>query len=113
VLDWDFAGPATSQWDLAFAAFSWVPLHARHVVTAEGFTDFASRPRGLNQFLRAYGRAGQSGECLEVVRARVMAHADGIRALASAGDGMSGKLFRQGVADDLDQALTELTAFPG
>jgi hypothetical protein len=23
--DWDFAGPATPEWDLAFAGFSWVP----------------------------------------------------------------------------------------
>lgn len=111
--DWDFAGPATPQWDLAFAAFSWVPLHARHVIAAEGFTDMASRPRRLNQFLRAYGWAGQPEEFLEVVRARVKAHADGIRTLASAGDEMSGKLLREGIADNLDQALTELTAFPG
>jgi aminoglycoside phosphotransferase (APT) family kinase protein len=39
--DWDFAGPATPEWDLAFAAFSWVPLHTRDIVAAEGFTDFA------------------------------------------------------------------------
>ena len=38
----DFAGPATPAWDLAFAAFSWVPLHARHVVAAEGLP--TSRP---------------------------------------------------------------------
>ena len=44
--DWDFAGPATPEWDLALTAFSWVPLHARHVVAAEGFTDFAARPHG-------------------------------------------------------------------
>lgn len=30
--DWDFAAPVTVEWDLAFTAFSWVPLHARHVV---------------------------------------------------------------------------------
>jgi hypothetical protein len=34
-------------WDLAFTAFGWVPLHARHVVAAEGFTAFADRPRRL------------------------------------------------------------------
>ena len=45
--DWDFAGPATPEWDLALAAFSWVPLHTRHWVAAEGFTDFAARPRRL------------------------------------------------------------------
>ena len=74
--DWDFAGPATPAWDLAFAAFSWVPLHARHV--------------------------------LEVVQARVQAHADGIRDLVAAGDEISQRLLSQGVAGDLEQALSEL-----
>jgi hypothetical protein len=27
--DWDFAGPGTRDWDLAFTASAWVPLHAR------------------------------------------------------------------------------------
>ena len=106
--DWDFAGPVTPEWDLAFAAFSWVPLHARHVVAAEGFTDFAARPRRLDRFLRTYGWPGTTADCLEVVRARVKAHADGVRALAAAGDAVFARLLRQGVAADLDQALIEL-----
>jgi len=85
--DWDSAGPATPEWDLAFAGFSWVPLHA-------------------------YGWAATAAEFLEVVQARVKAHADGIRDLAAAGDEASGRLLRQGVADDLDQALAELASFP-
>jgi hypothetical protein len=110
--DWDFAGPATPQWDLAFAAFSWVPLHARQVVAAEGFTDFTARPQRLHRFLSAYGWPTTPAEFLEVVRARVKAHADGIRDLATAGDEVSERLLRQGVADDLDQAIAELTSFP-
>ncbi|MHB8452982.1 MAG: phosphotransferase [Mycobacteriales bacterium] len=39
--DWDFAGPVSREWDLAFAAFSWVPLHARFALTKEGFPDIA------------------------------------------------------------------------
>ena len=110
--DWDFAGPATPEWDLAFAAFSWVPLHARHVVAAEGFTDFAARPRRLQRFLRTYGWSATAAEFLVVVQARVKAHADGIRDLAAAGDEVFGRLLRQGAADDLDQAIAELTIFP-
>ena len=110
--DWDFAGPATPEWDLAFAAFSWVPLHARHVVAAEGFTDFAARPRRLRRFLRAYGWTATEAEFLHVVRARVQAHADGIRSLAAEGDEVSERLLSQGVADDLDRALAELGNFP-
>jgi Phosphotransferase enzyme family len=110
--DWDFAGPATPEWDLAFAAFSWVPLHARHVVAAEGFTDFAARSRRLHQFLATYGWPGTAAEFLEVVQARVKAHADGIRDLAAARDEVSERLLRQGVAGDLDQAIAELASFP-
>jgi hypothetical protein len=62
---------------VAFAAFSWVPLHARHVVAAGGFTDFAARPRRPRRprrFLQVFGR-----------------------------------LLSQGVADDLDRVLAELS----
>jgi hypothetical protein len=89
-----------------------VPLHARHVVAAEGFTDFAARPRRLHRFLATYGWPGTAAEFLEVVQARVKAHADGIRDLAAARDEVSERLLRQGVADDLDQAITELASFP-
>lgn len=110
--DWDFAGPATPAWNLALTAFSWVPLHARAVVTAEGFTDFTSRPRRLGTFLATYGWAAPVGEFLNVVEARVQAHADGIRDRAAAGDEAHERLLSQGVADDLDQANAELKNFP-
>jgi hypothetical protein len=110
--DWDFAGPVTPEWDLAFAAFSWVPLHARHVVAAEGFTDFAGRPRRLHRFLRIYGWPATTGQFLTVIQARVQAHADAVRDLAATGDPVFERLLRQGVADDLDQATAELAGFP-
>lgn len=110
--DWDFAGPATPEWDLALAAFSWVPLHTRHIVTAEGFTDFAGRPRRLDLFLRTYGWPATTAEFLDVVQARIRAHADGIRGNAAAGDEASGRLLRQGVPEALDQAIAELASFP-
>lgn len=56
-IDWDMAGPVSPGWDLAYAAFSWVPLHARRVVAREGFTDFAARPERLRRFLDSYGWA--------------------------------------------------------
>jgi aminoglycoside phosphotransferase (APT) family kinase protein len=45
-IDWDMAGPRWREDDLAWTAFSWVLLHARHVVAAEGFTDFAGAVPG-------------------------------------------------------------------
>ena len=107
-IDWDMAGPVSPAWDLAFAAFSWVPLHARHVVAREGFTDFGSRPARLRLFLAEYGWTGTIGEFLGIVRARVCAHAAGVRGLAATGDPLFTRLVAQGVADDLDTALAEL-----
>jgi hypothetical protein len=110
--DWDFAGPVTAAWDLAFTAFSWVPLQARHVAAADGFADFASRPARLDRFLNTYGWQGTTPEFLDVVRARIQAHADGIRALAAGGDPVFVGLEQQGVSDDLDQAISELARLP-
>ncbi len=110
--DWDFAGPATPQQDLALAGFTWVPLHVRSVVAAEGFTDFAGRPRRLGRFLGTYGWSGTTGEFLDAVDARMAAHAAGIRDKAAAGDEASGRLLRQGVPEAIDQALADLASFP-
>ncbi|KAB2361764.1 phosphotransferase [Actinomadura montaniterrae] len=108
--DWDFAGPVTREWDLAFAAFSWVPLHARHVAGPLGFTAFETRPERLRRFLGVYGWGGSAADLLGVVRERVAAHAGGIRALAAAGDDAFVRLRDQGVPDDLERALVELDA---
>lgn len=110
--DWDFAGPATPEWDLALTGYSWVPLHARHVVAAEGFTDFADRPRRLSLFLDAYGWPGTTGEFLDAVQARMTAHSGQIRDKAAAGDEAFARLLHQGVADAVDQALADLADFP-
>lgn len=106
--DWDFAGPVTVDWDLAYAAFSWVPLHARSVVEKEGFQDFASRPRRLRRFLDMYGWSGELDTFLNVMRDRLRAHADGVRDLAATGDSAFARLQEQGVIDDRNRALVEL-----
>jgi hypothetical protein len=107
-VDWDFAAPCPPLWDLAFVAFSWVPLHARDVVTAEGFTRFADRPRRLRMLLDAYGYTGPVGILLEAVQARINDHARGLRDLAAAGDPLFTRLVADGVIDGLDRALDEL-----
>jgi hypothetical protein len=106
--DWDFAAPVTRDWDLAFTAFAWVPLHARHVVRAEGFTAFAERPRRLRMFLDAYGWSGPTEAFLDVVRQRVLASAEGIRRTAEAGDPAYRWMVEQGVDAALETAVEEL-----
>ncbi|MEV6342939.1 phosphotransferase [Actinoplanes sp. NPDC051851] len=110
--DWDFAGPVTPEWDLAFTAFSWVPLHARHVVEAEGFTAFEDRPRRLRIFLDAYGWEGDLGAFVETVRRRVLASVDGIRRAAAAGEPAYRRLIALGADRNLATAVAELDGFP-
>lgn len=107
-VDWDFAAPCPPLWDLAHAAFSWVPLHARHVVAAEGFTDVAARPRRLRLLLAAYGYTGPVHEVLVALQDHLAAHSADLRRLAAAGDPLFGGLADSGVLDDLDRARAEL-----
>jgi Phosphotransferase enzyme family len=109
--DWDFAGPATPEWDLAFAALSWVPLHARPLAAAVGFTDLDGRARRLELFLGVYGWSATVGEFLDVVGARAADHAAGIRAMAAAGEEAFGRLVEQGIPDVFELAVAELGDF--
>ena len=108
-IDWDFAAPCPPLWDLAFVAFSWVPLHARDVVTAEGFTSFADRPGRLRLLLDAYGYTGTVPTVLDSVRERIHTHARGLRELAAAGDPLFTRLVNDGVIDGLDRAMAQLS----
>lgn len=84
------------------------PLHARHVVEAEGFSAFAERPRRLRLFLDHYGWGGDLDAFLRTVRARVLASADGIERTASLGDLAYQQMLRAGVADSLRTAAAQL-----
>jgi hypothetical protein len=101
------AGPVPAPWDVAFASFSWVPLHARNVVAREGFTDFMDRPRRLQLFLAEYGWTGPTGAFLEIVAARIPAHVTSLRDLA-AHDPLFARIVTHGGADALEVALDEL-----
>jgi hypothetical protein len=108
--DWDFAAPCPPIWDLAFVVFCWVPLHARDVMKAEGFTAFADRPRRLRLLLDAYGYKGSTPDILAAVRSRITDIATSLRELAAGGDPLFTRLVREGVVDGLDRAISELPA---
>ena len=107
-VDWDFSAPCPPLWDLAFVVFSWVPLHARDVVLAEGFVRLEDRPRRLRRLLTAYGYEGEVDAVLAAVRDRIRDHARGLRELAAAGDPLFRRLVDDGVIDGLDRAMAEL-----
>jgi len=128
-VDWDMSGPVARESDVAWMAFSWVPLHAREVVEAEGFTDFGDRRRRLELFAGEYGR----GRCrlaedggsrstgpgdgdgnltaerlLDVLRRRLPEKVDAMRAAASSGDATYRQLLEHGSDRRLVSALEGL-----
>ena len=110
--DWDLAAPVTREWDMAFTAFGWVPLHARHVVAEEGFAAFADRPRRLRLFLETYRWDGRLDDFVAIVRERVSASVEGIRRNAAAGDPAYQRMIERGNDADLATAVAERADFP-
>ncbi|MQY04920.1 hypothetical protein ACRB68_29830 [Actinomadura sp. RB68] len=103
-VDWDTAGPSSRELDLAFTALTWVPLHARRVVRATGFTAFDERSRRLALLLDAYGYEGDRAAFGATVAARARLNAAIIR-------GMGGAV-PMSVAADFEQAAVEIEALP-
>lgn len=108
--DWDFAGPATPDWDVAFTACAWVPLHARAVAAAEGFHAFDDRRRRLERFLHHYGWQGAVADLLDVLDRRLEAHCQGIIRLANHGDALFQRLVDDGVVQNVQLAREELAS---
>ena len=107
-VDWDMSGPLTRESDLAWVAFSWVPLHARDVVEAEGFTHFGDRRRRLELFLAEYGGDLTADGLLEVLRRRLLENIDAMRVMARSGDVTYQRMLEHGVDLRLVRALEEL-----
>ncbi|OAR27683.1 hypothetical protein A8W25_01805 [Streptomyces sp. ERV7] len=108
--DWDTAGPSSREFDLAFMALTWVPLHARRFVRRTGFTDFDDRSRRLHLFLDAYGYEGDRTAFGAVVAQRARVNAEVIDRMAAGGDPVYTALLP--VAADLREAALEVEALP-
>lgn len=107
-VDWDMAGPTTYDADLAWMAFSWVPLHARSVVSAEGFSAFPARRERLRTFLDAFGCEGTVDEVLGLVAPRIRHQVAIMRETAGAGDPDYERMLALGRDRDLESAIDEL-----
>ena len=55
IIDWDAAGPSTRVWDLAYAAYQFVPFHPAEDLAAWGWADGVDRRRRLDILLDEYG----------------------------------------------------------
>lgn len=98
VLDWDLAGAGTRLWDVANAAFSWVPLIAH--AHAVGSVD--ERARRLAVFCDAYGLDDRT-ELLPTMRIRLEHLARFIEREAKAGDAGMGRLVAMGTPKEMLQ----------
>jgi hypothetical protein len=107
-IDWDMAGPRHVDDDLAWSAFSWVPLHAQHVVAAEGFADFDRRRERLSGFLRHYGSPLTPDQILHRLSPMIEAQVEQIRQRAAGGDDAYRRMLQLGRDDDLLTAREQL-----
>ncbi len=98
-IDWDFAGPGTRAYDVAHAAWKWVPLYSDTGSAEHGWPAPYDRPARLREFADAYGlTAGQRLGLVEVIRRRMVDTVEGIRRLARAGEPAFVKIWAEGEA---------------
>jgi hypothetical protein len=81
ILDWDLAGPGPLLWDVANAAYCWVPL----IAGASAIGDLDERTRRLRRFCEVYGLEDRSG-LIAALRARLIYVGKFIEVQARLGD---------------------------
>jgi hypothetical protein len=108
--DWDTAGPSSREFDLAYMALTWVPLHARRFAEQTGFTAFEDRSRRLHLLLDAYGYDGDRTAFGAAVAQRARTNAQVIDRLAAGGDPVYVALLP--LAADYRQAAVEVEEHP-
>jgi hypothetical protein len=95
LFDFDFAGPGPRVWDLAYAAYRFVPLSNEPDVRALGLADPARQDRRLRRFVDAYGLERPT-ELPAAVEERLEALCAFLEARAAAGDPVFGRHVAEG-----------------
>ena len=86
MIDFDLCSPGARIYDVAYSAWTWVPLFSDDDSRTLGWR-YPDRPRRLRLFADAYGLTRTDRERLcSVVRTRIVDHVEGIRRMAAAGD---------------------------
>lgn len=86
IIDWDTAAPSNRVWDLSYAAFQFVPLHADAGLPAWGWTAPPDRRARLRELLAAYGAGVSAGELLDACAVRLAGMAAFMEAAVRGGD---------------------------
>jgi Phosphotransferase enzyme family len=94
LIDWDFAAPGPRAWDLAYAAYRFVPLSPDQRAVRLGAVLPVDRPGRLRRFCDAYGLVERAGLVATILR-RVQAVRDLIVGQAARGD----RFFRRHLAE--------------
>jgi aminoglycoside phosphotransferase (APT) family kinase protein len=109
--DWDTAGPSSREFDLAYAALTWVPLSAPRSLAEHGVPAAEDRAGRLHLLLDAYGLESDRAAFGATVAVRARVNAAVIERLAAAGDPAYVAL--RPLAVDLEEAAREVEALPG
>jgi hypothetical protein len=107
LLDWDFAGPAEPVWDLAYTAWTFIPLHHDGITSSIGSPDLAEAPRRIRLLLDAYGLRERTG-FLDVVQACVEDRATRFARLAEEGDPGMARLLEAGHLSDMSRTASHI-----
>jgi hypothetical protein len=83
-IDWDYAGPGKAIWDVAYAAWTFIPLYDDDFAARYGYST-AGRGSRLRLLCDAYGLADRTG-FLDVVSERQHAFVDMVRLRAADGE---------------------------
>jgi hypothetical protein len=86
LIDFDLSSPGARIYDVAYAAWTWVPLFSDRDSYTLGWRN-PDRPRRLRLFADAYGLVPRDRQRLvRTIRKRIVDHVEGIKRMAMAGD---------------------------
>lgn len=110
-IDWDLAAPGTRLWEVAYAAWHWVPLWPDDRALDHGFEQLDLRPERLRLLCQAYGLEDRSG-LIPAIERRQLAWARTVREGAAAGIDVYVRLEQAGAASLEDLAWLHASEEP-
>ena len=105
-IDWDSASPGAALWDLAYAAWQWIPLWEDRRALDHGFSALETRASRLSLLCRAYGvTPSERPNILDVIEQRIMWQREYIVRSAQAGSGAGARLVELGAVEGVGSDL--------
>jgi len=96
MIDFDLSSPGSRIYDVAYAAWTWVPIFSDRDSVSLGWTR-PDRPRRLRMFADAYGLTPRDrARLVRTIRKRIVDHVEGIRRMAAAGEPAFVRIVRKG-----------------